>query len=135
MSLLGLIGHIRVSGFFLGSDRQVKPEAEDFELGELVPEHVCVLTVSHAGYVKRLPLDTYRTQGRGGVGMDIHLDKVPTRQAGMQPFEILLSESQERMLIVVKKGEEEVVNRIFEKWDLHAVHIGDVTEGTRSAIS
>ena len=65
----------------------------------------------------------------GGVGMDIYLDKVPTRQAGMQPFEILLSESQERMLIVVKKGQEEVVNRIFEKWDLHAVHIGDVTEG------
>ena len=65
----------------------------------------------------------------GGVGMDIYLDKVPTRQAGMQPFEILLSESQERMLIVVLKGEEAVVNRIFEKWDLHAVHIGDVTEG------
>ncbi|MFM7728002.1 MAG: AIR synthase-related protein, partial [Flavobacteriales bacterium] len=65
----------------------------------------------------------------GGVGMDIQLDKVPTRQAGMQPFEILLSESQERMLIVVRKGQEEVVNRIFEKWDLHAVHIGDVTEG------
>ncbi len=65
----------------------------------------------------------------GGVGMDIHLDKVPTRQAGMQPFEILLSESQERMLIVVRKGQEEVVNRIFEKWDLHAEHIGDVTEG------
>ncbi|MFM9004255.1 MAG: phosphoribosylformylglycinamidine synthase subunit PurL, partial [Flavobacteriales bacterium] len=65
----------------------------------------------------------------GGVGMDIQLDKVPTRQAGMQPFEILLSESQERMLIVVRKGQEEVVNRIFEKCDLHAVHIGDVTEG------
>ncbi|MFN5621664.1 MAG: phosphoribosylformylglycinamidine synthase subunit PurL [Flavobacteriales bacterium] len=65
----------------------------------------------------------------GGVGMDIHLDKVPTRQAGMQPFEILLSESQERMLIVVRKGQEAVVDRIFEKWDLHAVHIGDVTEG------
>ncbi|MFM7234222.1 MAG: phosphoribosylformylglycinamidine synthase subunit PurL [Flavobacteriales bacterium] len=65
----------------------------------------------------------------GGVGMDIQLDKVPTRQAGMQPFEILLSESQERMLIVVRKGQEEVVNRIFEKWDLHAVHIGEVTEG------
>jgi DNA gyrase subunit A len=44
-------------------------EAEDFELGELVPQHVCVVTVSHAGYVKRLPLDTYRTQGRGGMGV------------------------------------------------------------------
>ena len=44
-------------------------EAEDFEMGELVPEHVCVVTVSRAGYVKRLPLDTYRTQGRGGMGV------------------------------------------------------------------
>jgi DNA gyrase subunit A len=44
-------------------------EAEDFELGELVPQHTCVVTVSHAGYVKRLPLDTYRTQGRGGKGI------------------------------------------------------------------
>ncbi|MBX7050560.1 MAG: phosphoribosylformylglycinamidine synthase subunit PurL [Flavobacteriales bacterium] len=64
----------------------------------------------------------------GGVGMDIHLDLVPTRQAGMLPFEILLSESQERMLIVVKKGKEKIVNDIFEKWDLHAVKIGEVTD-------
>ena len=65
----------------------------------------------------------------GNVGMDIHLDRVPTRQAGMVPFEILLSESQERMLIVVKKGREKEVEAIFEKWDLHAVEIGVVTEG------
>ncbi len=65
----------------------------------------------------------------GGVGMDIHLDRVPTRQAGMVPFEILLSESQERMLIVVKKGKEKIVTDIFEKWDLHAEEIGVVTEG------
>jgi phosphoribosylformylglycinamidine synthase len=65
----------------------------------------------------------------GGVGMDIHLDRVPVRQEGMVPFEILLSESQERMLIVVKKGKEKIVNEIFEKWDLHAVQIGEVTEG------
>jgi phosphoribosylformylglycinamidine synthase II len=65
----------------------------------------------------------------GGVGMDIHLDRVPLRQDGMVPFEILLSESQERMLIVVKKGQEKVVQDIFEKWDLNAVEIGTVTEG------
>lgn len=65
----------------------------------------------------------------GGVGMDIHLDRVPTRQEGMVPFEILLSESQERMLIVVKKGQEQIVQDIFEKWDLHAEEIGVVTEG------
>jgi phosphoribosylformylglycinamidine synthase II len=64
----------------------------------------------------------------GGVGMDIHLDLVPTRQSGMQPFEILLSESQERMLIVVHKGKEKIVQEIFEKWDLNAVKIGNVTE-------
>lgn len=65
----------------------------------------------------------------GGVGMDIHLDLVPLRQADMRPFEILLSESQERMLVVVKKGKEEEVERIFDKWDLNAARIGEVTEG------
>lgn len=64
-----------------------------------------------------------------GFGMDIDLDKVPTRQAGMKAFEILLSESQERMLVVVHKGKEKVVEDVFEKWDLHAEQIGTVTEG------
>lgn len=67
----------------------------------------------------------------GGVGMDIWLDKVPTRQKNMLPFEILLSESQERMLVVVKKGKEQIVKDIFDKWDLHAEEIGVVTEGGR----
>jgi phosphoribosylformylglycinamidine synthase len=67
----------------------------------------------------------------GGVGMDIHLDRVPTRQDNMLPYEILLSESQERMLVVVQKGEEAEVKRIFDKWDLHAEEIGVVTEGGR----
>jgi phosphoribosylformylglycinamidine synthase len=65
----------------------------------------------------------------GGFGMKIDLDKVPTRQEGMLPFEILLSESQERMLVVVHKGKEKIVEDIFEKWDLNAVEIGQVTEG------
>mgnify|MGYP002127840961 CR=1 FL=1 len=65
----------------------------------------------------------------GKVGMDIFLDKVPTRQEGMLPFEILLSESQERMLVVIEKGQEEKVKAIFDKWDLHAAEIGVITEG------
>jgi phosphoribosylformylglycinamidine synthase len=65
----------------------------------------------------------------GGVGMDIHLDRVPTRQDGMTPWEILLSESQERMLVVVKKGREAEVEAIFAKWDIHCAEIGVVTEG------
>ena len=65
----------------------------------------------------------------GGVGMDIDLDKVPTRQDGMEPWEILLSESQERMLVVVDKGRETDVEAIFDKWDIHCEAIGVVTEG------
>lgn len=64
-----------------------------------------------------------------GYGMIIDLDKVPLRQEGMHAFEILLSESQERMLTVVKKGSEKTVEDIFKKWDLNAVQIGEVTEG------
>lgn len=74
---------------------------------------------------------TSEMSGKEGFGMTIDLDKVPTRQAGMLPFEILLSESQERMLVVVKKGREKEVEAIFEKWDLNCVQIGEVTEGGR----
>ena len=72
---------------------------------------------------------TSEMSAAGEVGMEIHLDRVPLRQADMEPFEILLSESQERMLVVVEKGKEKIVEDIFEKWDLHAEHIGEVVEG------
>ncbi len=65
---------------------------------------------------------------KGECGMKIDLGKVPTRQQGMKAWEMLLSESQERMLIVVKKGREAEVLRIFEKWDLNCVQIGEVTQ-------
>ncbi len=71
---------------------------------------------------------TGEMSAKGEVGMKIYLDKVPTRQAGMMPFEILLSESQERMLVVIKKGHEEEVKKIFLKWDLNCEHIGEVTD-------
>ncbi|MBK8949605.1 MAG: phosphoribosylformylglycinamidine synthase subunit PurL [Flavobacteriales bacterium] len=72
---------------------------------------------------------TSEMSAKGGAGMDIHLDRVPTRQAGMHAWEILLSESQERMLVVVKKGREAEVKAIFDKWDLNCVEIGTVTDG------
>jgi phosphoribosylformylglycinamidine synthase len=68
---------------------------------------------------------------KGGHGMKIYLDKVPLRQSNMEPFEILLSESQERMLIVVEKGKEKLVEEVFDKWDLNCAIIGEVTEGDR----
>ena len=64
---------------------------------------------------------------RGGAGIEIDVMHVPQRETGMTPYEIMLSESQERMLLVVKKGREAEVEAIFEKWDLHAAHIGEVT--------
>lgn len=72
---------------------------------------------------------TSEMSAKGGAGMDIHLDRVPTRQDGMRAWEILLSESQERMLVVVKKGREAEVRAIFDKWDLNCVEIGTVTDG------
>ena len=65
---------------------------------------------------------------KGGQGMKIDLDKVPLRQQDMEPFEILLSESQERMLVVVEKGHEKEVERIFDKWDLNREIIGEVID-------
>lgn len=68
---------------------------------------------------------------RGVCGMDIHLDRVPLRQKNIEPWEILLSESQERMLVCVKKGQEQIVEDIFKKWDLNCANIGEVTDGDR----
>lgn len=67
------------------------------------------------------------TGSRGNVGVEIDVQHVPQRESGMTPYEIMLSESQERMLLIVKKGREGEVEQIFEKWDLHAVKIGEVT--------
>lgn len=74
---------------------------------------------------------TSEMSAKGEHGMIIHLDKVPARQEGMKPYEFLLSESQERMLIVVKKGREEEVKKVFEKWDLNCAQIGEVTKSDR----
>src|SRR4030081_3858654 len=74
-----------------------------------------------------LTCSTTEMGSRGGAGVEIDVSLVPQRETGMTPYEIMLSESQERMLLVVQKGREAEVERIFEKWDLHAVCIGTVT--------
>jgi phosphoribosylformylglycinamidine synthase len=73
-----------------------------------------------------LTCSTCEMGGRGGVGLEIELDLVPQRDTGMTPYEIMLSESQERMLLVAEKGREDEVFRVFEKWGLDAVTIGRV---------
>ncbi|MFN0276847.1 MAG: phosphoribosylformylglycinamidine synthase subunit PurL [Chitinophagales bacterium] len=74
---------------------------------------------------------TSEMSAKGKHGMKIFLDKVPTRQKNMKGWEILLSESQERMLVVVKKGMEKIIEAVFDKWDLHCAIIGEVTQGDR----
>src|SRR5271163_4121288 len=74
-----------------------------------------------------LTCSTCEMGGRGGVGIEIELDRVPQRETGMTPYEIMLSESQERMLLVAQKGREKEVFRVFEKWGLDAVEVGEVT--------
>jgi phosphoribosylformylglycinamidine synthase len=81
-----------------------------------------------------LTCSTCEMGSRGGAGVEIDVARVPQREAGMTPYEIMLSESQERMLLVVKRGREAEVERIFEKWDLHAVHIGEVTTDGRMRV-
>jgi phosphoribosylformylglycinamidine synthase II len=75
-----------------------------------------------------LTCSTCETASRGGTGVEIDLAKVPKREPGMTPYEILLSESQERMLIIAKRGQENVVREIFEKWDVPCAEIGRVTD-------
>src|SRR6188508_1270861 len=77
-----------------------------------------------------LTCSTCEMGARGGAGVEIDVALVPQRETGMTPYEIMLSESQERMLLIVKRGREQEVERVFDKWDLHAANIGIVmTDG------
>jgi phosphoribosylformylglycinamidine synthase II len=75
-----------------------------------------------------LTCSTCETASRGGSGIEIDLAKVPKREPGMTPYEILLSESQERMLIIARRGKENLVREIFDKWDVPCAEIGRVTD-------
>src|SRR5206468_10936553 len=77
---------------------------------------------------------TCETAARAGTGIEIELSRVPQRAPDMTPYEIMLSESQERMLIIVKKGREDEVKRIFDKWDLPWAEIGTVTNTGRMVV-
>ncbi len=78
-----------------------------------------------------LTSSAFEMAGKSGAGMVMHLEKVPAREEGMTPYDFMLSESQERMLVCVKKGREQEVIEIFEKWDLDVAIIGEVTDTGR----
>ncbi len=87
----------------------------------------CIIGIQDMG-AAGLTSSSSEMAGRGGCGIELDLSLVPLRETGMTPYEILLSESQERMLLVAKKGTEDEIKRIFDKWDLDAVVIGRVTD-------
>ncbi len=101
----------------------------------------CVAGIQDMG-AAGLTCSTCETAGRGGTGVEIDVNLVPKRESGMTPYEILLSESQERMLVIVHKGQEATVRQIFEKWDLPYAEVGivkddgmmRVLEGTEVAV-
>ncbi len=88
----------------------------------------CVVGIQDMG-AAGLTSSSVEMASRAGTGIEIDIEKVPRREEGMTPYEVMLSESQERMLLVVRKGTEKKVMDIFNKWDLEAVVIGEVKEG------
>ncbi len=82
-----------------------------------------------------LTSSSFEMAGKGGVGIEINLDHVPQRETGMTPYEIMLSESQERMLMVLHKGREEEARAIFEKWELDFSVIGELTDTGRMTLT
>jgi phosphoribosylformylglycinamidine synthase len=93
---------------------------------ELMKEE-CVVAIQDMG-AAGLTSSSVEMAGRGGTGLLLHVDRVPRREPEMTPYECLLSESQERMLVILSRGREEGALRIFRKWDLEAVVVGEVTD-------
>jgi phosphoribosylformylglycinamidine synthase II len=82
-----------------------------------------------------LTSSTFEMAGRGGTGIRLDLDRVPLRQAGMTPWEMMLSESQERMVLVAERGREEEIEKIFRRWGLEVAKLGEVTDTGRAVLS
>ncbi|MEP7009834.1 MAG: phosphoribosylformylglycinamidine synthase subunit PurL [Acidobacteriota bacterium] len=81
-----------------------------------------------------LTSSTFEMAGRGGTGMRLDLEKVPLREPGLSPYEMMLSESQERMVVLAKRGREEEVERVFRRWGLEIAEIGEITDGGRALL-
>jgi phosphoribosylformylglycinamidine synthase subunit PurL len=132
----GIHGASMASAEFTEESRQKRPNVQvgDPFLEKLLLE-ACLEAMQTGAIVgiqdmgaAGLTCSTCEMGSRGGVGIEIELDRVPQREVGMTPYEIMLSESQERMLLVAEKGREQEVFRVFRKWGLEAVEIGAVTD-------
>src|SRR5216117_100417 len=131
----GLAGAAFASRELTEQSREDRPAVQvDDPFKEKLLLEACLELLSHdvvAGIqdmgAAGLTCSTCETASRAGSGIEIDLAKVPKREPGMTPYEILLSESQERMLIIARHGKEDVVREVFEKWDVPCAEIGRVT--------
>jgi phosphoribosylformylglycinamidine synthase len=131
----GIHGASMASAEFTEESRQKRPNVQvgDPFMEKLLLE-ACIEAMATGAIVgiqdmgaAGLTCSTCEMGSRGEVGIEIELDRVPQRETGMTPYEIMLSESQERMLLVADKGREDEVFRVFKKWGLEAAEIGEVT--------
>lgn len=93
----------------------------------------CILSIQDMG-AAGLTSSSFEMSGKGGTGIELNLEKVPQREAGMTPYEIMLSESQERMLMIIKQEREQFAKEIFDKWQLDFAVIGKVTDTGRVVV-
>ncbi|ELF2320639.1 phosphoribosylformylglycinamidine synthase subunit PurL [Campylobacter lari] len=132
----GLGGAVMASDSFNESSKSLRPTVQ---IGDPFAEKLLMeacLELFKTDYIvgiqdmgaAGLTSSSFEMAGRSGSGMKLYLDKTPMREEGMTPYELMLSESQERMLICAKKGYEEKVIEIFNKWELDAAIIGEVTD-------
>ncbi|EAK1240846.1 phosphoribosylformylglycinamidine synthase subunit PurL [Campylobacter lari] len=135
----GLGGAVMASDSFNESSKSLRPTVQ---IGDPFAEKLLVeacLELFKTDYIvgiqdmgaAGLTSSSFEMAGRSGSGMKLYLDKTPMREEGMTPYELMLSESQERMLICAKKGYEEKVIEIFNKWGLDAAIIGEVTDTSK----
>lgn len=133
----GIHGATMASDAFASDDPQAQEKRPTVQVGDPFTEKLlleaclelmqkdCIIGIQDMG-AAGLTSSSFEMAGRAGSGVVLDLDKVPTREERMTPYELMLSESQERMLIVVKRGTEKEVEAIFKKWDLQAAHVGEV---------
>jgi len=93
----------------------------------------CILSIQDMG-AAGLTSSSFEMSGKGGTGIELNLEKVPQRESGMTPYEIMLSESQERMLMIIKPEKEQFAKEIFDKWQLDFAVIGQVTDTGRVVV-
>lgn len=93
----------------------------------------CILSIQDMG-AAGLTSSSFEMSGKGGTGIELHLEKVPQRETNMTPYEIMLSESQERMLMIIKPEQQDFAKAVFDKWQLDFAVIGEVTNTGRVVI-